>query len=222
MDGLALARAIRADGALAGVRLVMLTSVGRRGHAEEARKAGIAAYLTKPVRREHLHACVCAVVAGPGGEVGEKGVAAAPLVTRHTIAEEERRARPRLLVVEDNAVNQVVAVKILERLGWRADVAGNGLEAVDAVALAPYAAILMDCQMPEMDGYEATVVIRKREPKGRRVPVIAMTANALPGDRERCLAAGMDDYVTKPLKRDEVEAALSRWVPKADGVAAKA
>jgi signal transduction histidine kinase/DNA-binding response OmpR family regulator len=217
MDGLELARAIRADGAHAALRLVMLTSVGRRGHAEEARKAGIGAYLTKPVRREHLFACLRTLAGGPSPGVGEGGVSPPALVTRHTIAEEERRARPRLLVVEDNSVNQMVVVKVLERLGWRADVAGNGLEAVDAVARAPYAAVLMDCQMPEMDGYEAAATIRRREPPGRRVPILAMTANALPGDRERCLAAGMDDYVTKPLKREELEAALVKWLPKTDG-----
>jgi CheY-like chemotaxis protein/HPt (histidine-containing phosphotransfer) domain-containing protein len=127
------------------------------------------------------------------------------------------------LVAEDNAVNQILIVRLLDKLGYRTDVAGNGLEVLDALAAIPYTAVLMDCQMPEMDGYEATRVIRQREatattiphshpPAPHHLPIIAMTANAMQGDREKCLAAGMDDYISKPINPVELRATLARWV----------
>jgi two-component system sensor histidine kinase/response regulator len=122
------------------------------------------------------------------------------------------RQRVRVLVVEDNAANLKLSVRMIERLGYRADVAGNGAEAVSILESMPYDAVLMDCQMPELDGYEATKLIRKNETGGRRVPIIAMTAAALSGDRERCLAAGMDDYISKPIKLHVVAAVLERWL----------
>ena len=123
----------------------------------------------------------------------------------------EGRGR-RVLVVEDNPVNQALAVAILAKLGYGAEVAGNGREAVEAVALGNFGAVLMDCQLPVLDGYQATVEIRRREGTGRHTPIIAMTAAALPGDRERCLAAGMDDYIAKPVLVSDVAAGLSRWL----------
>jgi two-component system, sensor histidine kinase and response regulator len=119
------------------------------------------------------------------------------------------------LIVEDNAANLKVAVRMVERLGYRADVAGNGSEALNALGQVRYDAVLMDCQMPEMDGYEATREIRRGEHDGRHLPIIAMTASAMAGDRERCLAAGMDDYISKPVKLHIVAAVLERWLGEA-------
>jgi two-component system cell cycle sensor histidine kinase/response regulator CckA len=221
MDGLELARAITADPVLAATRLVLLTSIGLRGHAEQAKQAGISAYLPKPVHGAHLYDCLTMIVDPPaksaidvlkGGAVSRSSEA---LVTRHVLKEAEAAARPRILVAEDNRVNQKVAVALLEKLGYRADVVGNGREAVDAVARLRYAMVLMDCQMPEMDGVEATALIRKREGEqpSRRLPIIALTANAMRGDREKYLEAGMDDYLTKPVNRKQLEAMLVRWLP---------
>ena len=121
---------------------------------------------------------------------------------------------PTVLVVEDSPVNQVVAVRTLERLGCECDVAADGREALEALSQRRYDAVMMDCQMPGMDGYEATAQLRRREAGGRRTPVIAMTAHAMKGDAERCLAAGMDDYVAKPMRRELLLAALRRWIPE--------
>jgi signal transduction histidine kinase/CheY-like chemotaxis protein len=212
MDGLDLARAIKADPEIAGTRLVLLTPVGLRGQAAASLEAGFSAYLTKPVRAGQLHACLAAVTEPPAAGKGPGG-RTARLITRHSVRESHARARGRILVVEDNKVNQLVAVRMLEKLGYRADVAGNGLEAVQAVARIPYHVVLMDCHMPEMDGFEATVAIRRAEAEGgRRVPVVAMTANAMQGDREACLEAGMDDYVSKPVKAADLARVLDRWI----------
>jgi CheY-like chemotaxis protein len=149
-----------------------------------------------------------------------KGQTIAPtLITRHTLAEQS--PRPRILVAEDNMVNQKLAVRMLDRLGYQPDVVSNGQEALAAFQRESYAAIVMDCQMPTMDGYEATRLIRAQEesPDSSRsrahIPIIALTANAMPGDRERCKAAGMDDYLTKPVKTDDLGLILQRWAPLA-------
>ena len=123
----------------------------------------------------------------------------------------KRGKRVRILVAEDNAVNQKVAVRMLEKLGYAADVAGNGIDVINAVSLIPYDIVLMDCQMPEMDGFEATCLIRKMEGSVRHTAIVAMTANALQGDKEKCLAAGMDDYIAKPIRQTDLAGAIDRW-----------
>ena len=218
MDGMELASRIKADPAIASTRLILLTSLGLRGEAEQARRVGFSDYLTKPVRQSKLYDTIAtAMGALPFEEEDERRTERREtlIVSRDSIQEDEAHTRERLrrahvLVAEDNAVNQKVAVRMLEKLGYRADVAANGLEAVEALSRIPYAAVLMDVQMPEMNGYEATARIRRREGSKHRTPIIAMTANALEGDREKALETGMDDYVPKPVKPDALEAALER------------
>ena len=212
MDGLELARRIAAEPSLAEVPLVLLTSTAQRGEATAAAAAGIAGYLTKPVRSSQLYNMLATVVAGAANSVGERDPVR-PLVTQHTLAPEHARAR--VLVAEDNQVNQLVAVRTLERAGYQVDVVGDGRAAAQAVRGAPgaYAAVLMDCQMPVMDGYEATAAIRELGDVGRTIPIIAMTAGAMAGDRERCIAAGMNDYIAKPVRAEDLEEVLGRWVP---------
>ena len=219
-DGIELARAIKAEPALASCALILLTSTAQRGHAAKARAAGFAGYLTKPIRMQLLVGCIRSVL---GQETASPDrPAAVQLVTKHRLAELSAGAKPRVLLAEDNVINQKVAVLLLQKLGYRADVAANGHEAIDAVRRVAYQAVLMDCQMPACDGYEATAGIRRLPAPQNRVPIIAMTANAMQGDRERCLASGMDDYVAKPVKPDSLEAALTRViVGREDGPASQ-
>ncbi len=213
MDGLELARTIKADPALAALPLVMLTSITQRGHEELVQRAGIAAYLTKPVRQSHLFDCLILVKGMSTAAVGVSSRITQPLIDRYRLAQVKAQLQLRILVAEDNLINQKVAVRLLEKLGYKADVAANGNEVVEAVTRTAYAAVLMDCQMPDMDGFEATMAIRQREGSARHTPIIAMTANAMQGDRERVLAAGMDDYISKPVKVDDLAAMLRRWIP---------
>jgi CheY-like chemotaxis protein len=206
MDGLQLARTVKAHPTLAGVRLVLLTPLGQRGEGEAARAAGIQGYLTKPVRQAQLHDCLLAVL-------GLRETGAGQLITRHTLVEARAQRRGRILLAEDNTVNQRVALGLLKKLGYRADVVSNGREAVEALARQSYDLILMDCQMPELDGFAATAEIRHREGDQRHTLIMAMTANAMQGDRERCLAAGMDDYVSKPITLDVLRDKLALWLP---------
>jgi CheY-like chemotaxis protein len=166
--------------------------------------SGFDGYLSKPVKRSALHDVVATVV---GGRAVSR-VRAPRLVTEHSVREQRAR-RGRVLVVDDSAVNQKVAVRMLERAGCRCDVAANGLEAVQCVSQAGYDLVFMDCQMPEMDGYEATRRIRAL---GHRVPIVAMTAEAMAGDRERCLDAGMDDYVSKPIEVEALKRTLDAYL----------
>ena len=186
MDGLELGRRIKADPAIAPTRLVLITGVGARGQARAAEDAGFAAFLTKPLRQSALYDCLALVAGADAADPASR----LPLITRHTVAEARDASRARILVAEDNAVNQRVAVALLERLGYRADVVGTGAEAVEAVARQPYDLVLMDCQMPVMDGYEAAARIRRSGVRrGSRMPIIAMTADATTG-RPRALPGG--------------------------------
>ena len=218
MNGLELARLIKGDPALSSASLVMLTSMGQRGDGDRAREAGISAYLTKPIRQAELRDCLAAVV-GHGRSSEPRDPAS--LITRYSLKEEQGSSEVRVLLVEDNPVNQRVAGAMLKKLGYRVDVAANGREALDAISRFPYPAVLMDVQMPEMDGLEATREIRRREEESdaRRLPIIAMTANAMQGDRETCLASGMDDYISKPVKAAELGEVLERWTIHESGTA---
>jgi CheY-like chemotaxis protein len=207
MDGLELARAIKADPVLAPTRMVLLSSVSQHGQKVAAEQAGIAASLTKPIRQSHLYNCLITVMSATATPT-----AVSPL--SHRQEEAPLQIHVRVLVAEDNVINQKVAVRLLEKLGCRIDVAANGQEAVTMLAQFAYDVVFMDCQMPEMDGFAATTAIRQRESStGGHVPIIAMTANAMQGDREACLAAGMDDYISKPVTFDLLIAVLQKWVP---------
>jgi PAS domain S-box-containing protein len=214
IDGEELAYEIKADPALAATGLVMMTSVGARGDAARMEKAGFAAYLVKPVRQSHFYDCLAAVV-GPEGKAGEEVVErpTQKIITRHTLAEAARR-RSRILLAEDNLVNQKVALKALEKLGFSADVANNGAEALQATRERRYDVILMDVQMPVMDGMEATKQIRDPNSGSLhpQVTIIALTAHAMAGDRERCLENGMDDYLAKPIKAAELHEMIGKWM----------
>jgi len=205
MDGFELARAIKSDPGIAGVHLIFLSSSGVRGDGAMARAAGIAAYLTKPIRQSQLFDCLTTVVSNSSNS---SAVLAPTLVTKHTLREAKPMSNKLILLAEDNIVNQKVAVRQLAKLGYRADAVANGREAVEALNRIPYDLVLMDCQMPEMDGYEATTEIRRREGATKRTPIVAMTAHALSGDREKSIAAGMDDHITKPVKQEELARVL--------------
>ncbi|MGZ8384280.1 MAG: response regulator, partial [Nitrospira sp.] len=220
MDGFEAATGLKSDPVTAATRVVILTTVGRRGDGSTAQALGIDAYLTKSLRQSQLLDCLCRLVDGTAPVDRAQPVPATPLVTRHTLAEAQTSAMTRLLLAEDNPVNQKVACKMLEKLGCRIDVVGNGQEAVTAHERTPYPLIFMDCQMPEMDGFEATAMIRKMEGSSRHTPIVAMTANAMKGDREKCLAAGMDDYVAKPIRPKDLQTILDTWLPKRDEASA--
>jgi two-component system, sensor histidine kinase and response regulator len=211
MDGFQLVSAVRAEKKIARTNLLMLTSAGTRGDGERCRELGIRGYLTKPLSRADLLEALGAVLAGSADEAG------AEVVTRHTIA--ESRTSMRVLLAEDNPVNQQVAVAMLVKRGHEVHVAGNGREAVDAVRQRNYDVVLMDIQMPEMDGFEATHAIRALA-KGKDLPIIGLTAHALSGERERCLSHGMTDYLAKPFKAHElfalVEGTAASKQPAAD------
>ncbi len=196
MDGFQLATAVRADKKIKGTHLLMLTSAGQRGDGERCRELGIRGYLTKPISRSDLLEALGTVLAGSPEEAGTPEV-----VTRHTIA--ESRATLRVLLAEDNPVNQQVAVAMLVKRGHEVHVSSNGREALQAVQERDYDVVLMDIQMPEMDGFEATHAIRAL-PKGKDLPIIGLTAHALSGERERCLSHGMTDYLAKPFKAHEL------------------
>jgi PAS domain S-box-containing protein len=208
MDGFSLAKKIKDNPNLAGASMVMLTSSGARGDAARCQKLGISAYLTKPIKQSEL---LDAIMLALGATTKEKEPV--PLITRHTIRESRRGLR--ILLAEDNIINQKVAVHILERYSHKVFVAKNGQEVLQALKKEHFDLILMDVQMPKMDGFAATASIREKEKKtGSHIPIIAMTAHAMKGDRERCLDSGMNDYIAKPLKAEHLTKTIDRVMSK--------
>ncbi|MGH8570698.1 MAG: response regulator, partial [Gammaproteobacteria bacterium] len=199
LDGFELAAAVRRDPTIASTRLLMLTSAGRRGDGQRCRELGIHGYLPKPASRSDLIEAVRAVLGSPAID---------DFVTRHSIAESRKHLR--ILLAEDNLVNQEVAASMLRKRGHTVDLVANGRAAVEAVSAERYDLVLMDIQMPEMDGFEATQAIRAR-PDGGALPIVALTAHALSGERERCLSMGMSGYLSKPYKAHELFAAVEGW-----------
>ncbi|MGY2753515.1 PAS domain S-box-containing protein [Thermostichus sp. MS-CIW-21] len=223
VDGETLGRWIKADPELSQTQLVMMTSLGLGEHSRRAAEIGFAAYLVKPVKQSRLQeALVMALGKSSGLSTSLLGMR--PVLPQTTPREDRPRQSLRILLAEDNPVNQKVALRQLESLGYKADVVANGQEVLDLLQQVRYDLILMDCQMPVMDGYEATRRLRQQERRsGHRTVVIAITANAMQEDRERCLQAGMDDYLSKPVLKEDLERVLNHWsqriAPSAAGAA---
>ncbi len=203
MNGIELARAIKEDNQISDIPLIMLTSVGVYGDADTAKKSGIHTYLHKPARQSDLYNAMVSTIDAKSVVKDET-----PLIGNRTSI-----SGLNILLAEDNPVNQEVALAMLELIGCKTQVAANGMEVVEALKHDSFDLILMDCQMPEMDGYEATRVIRnnERKEKGRCIPIIAVTANAMEGDRDKCIAADMDDYLSKPFSKKLLVEVLQRW-----------
>jgi two-component system sensor histidine kinase/response regulator len=209
MDGLELARIISADPELHGTAMIMLTST----HHLEPRDltdAGIGEWLTKPVRSSELYDRLMRLMT-PSADTNRPGTGKRAEISRPRV-----RSLGRVLIVEDNALNQLVAEAVVSRLGYQVNIVANGAQALEALQSTSYSAVLMDCHMPVMDGFEATENIRRRKDTNSTIPIIAMTAGAMPEDRARCLEAGMDDYVSKPVDINAIEAVLQRWIVPTD------
>jgi len=215
MDGLELTRAIKADPSIASVHLIMLASASTHCETEELRKAGIEFNLSKPVRQSQLYDCLVSMMSTYCGSPHDS--------ISDLNKEEHKKLKAHILLAEDNPINQKVAQSFLENFGCKVDIVTNGAQAIEALVNTTYDIVLMDCQMPEMDGFTATRIIRGKEDlrntgprpqniKSVHIPIIALTANALEGSREQCLAAGMDDYLSKPFNRDELYTIVDHWI----------
>ena len=210
INGETLGRMIKEDEEISDTLLIMLTSLGSRGDAARFETLGFSAYMTKPIRQSRLYNCLSMVL---NRDLYSDKSLRKPIITRHTIAENIKQSS-RILVVEDNVISQKVALKLLEKLGYQADVAGNGLEAIEALKNVSYDLVLMDISMPKMDGIEATKHIRSETSniKNPKIPIIGLTAHALKGDRDRCLAVGMNDYFSKPIDPEKFSKAIKKWL----------
>jgi CheY-like chemotaxis protein/HPt (histidine-containing phosphotransfer) domain-containing protein len=205
------AEAAHGEGLVPPTRMILISGRGQPGDSQRAQSLGASAYLTKPISSTDLFNCLVTVFAEASTEAASEAPTV-PLVTRHWLGEQQGAMKETLLVVEDNPVNQKVMVGFLSKLGYRAELANNGLEALDALRRTPYSLVLMDSQMPGMDGFATTAEIRRREGDARRTVIVCVTARAMKGERERCLAAGMDDYISKPVSVDRLAAVLERWL----------
>lgn len=210
MTGEELGRQIKKNPDIQNTKMIMMTSIGQRGDAKKIEKIGFDAYLIKPVKQAKLLGCLKAISENSPVSFPETPK---KIITQYSVSENEKN-QIRILLVEDNKINQKVALNIIKKLGYHADLANNGREAVLSLMDKSYDVILMDCQMPEMDGYEAAKYIRDPDSKILKpnVPIIALTAHALTGDREKCLNAGMDDYLTKPVKPKQLSEVLKKWI----------
>jgi two-component system, sensor histidine kinase and response regulator len=210
MDGFSVAEQIKRQPHLIGTVIIMFVSAGLSGDGARCRELGIHAYLSRPLRNSDLLQSIGMLLET---QTGTSGV---PLLTTHGLR--EQRTRLHILLAEDNRVNQTLAVRILQKPGDTVEAVENGHQAIEALGKQPFDLILMDLQMPELGGLEATMLIRESEKStGGHVPIIAVTANAMVGDRERCLMAGMDDYVSKPIQANELFAAIERARPSSAG-----
>jgi len=213
MDGASLGKKIKQDSKLKNTKLIMMTSMGAKGDTRQFEKIGFAAYLNKPVKQSYLFECLTTIV----GENTKDSKKDNKIVTQYTLSE-NRNFKFKVLLAEDNEINQQVALATLGKLGYRADAVNDGKQAVQALEKIQYDIVLMDCQMPEIDGYKATKQIRNPESRviNHNIPIIALTAHATKGDREKCLAAGMDDYMTKPFQPQLLTDMLKKWLPEHD------
>ncbi len=209
-DGAQLGRIIVRDEKLKSTRLILLTSSGQRGDSQMFADIGFAGYLLKPVTQRELTECLILVLANTADSWH---LQSQPMITRHALRAQRARTRNRILLAEDNVVNQKVASRLLEKLGYRVDVVADGLAAVAAWQTGKFDLIIMDCQMPQMDGYAATGEIRRLEEGKRHIPIVALTAHAMKGDEAKCRAAGMDDYLSKPIDRTKLDTCLERFLP---------
>jgi two-component system sensor histidine kinase/response regulator len=209
-DGAELGRIIIQDESIKSTRLILLTSSGQRGDGQLFADIGFAGYLLKPVTQRDLTECLILALANTAHSWH---LQSQPMITRHALRAQRIRSGNQILLAEDNPVNQKVAVRLLEKLDYRVDVVADGRAAVAAWQAGTFDLILMDCQMPQMDGYAATREIRKLEENKRHIPIVALTAHAMKGDEEKCRAAGMDGYLTKPIDRIKLDACLNRLLP---------
>jgi len=212
MNGEELGHIIKSNPIMSKTILVMLTPISKRDDGATLKTMGFTSYLAKPIRREQLHSCLILALEGQNINTTEKESA---LITRHSVSEDKRR-QIRLLIVDDNVTNQAFARITFKKLGFTCKTVDNGAKAIKAIQDFKWDLVIMDCQMPVMDGYEATRQIRKgmAGPKNKDILVIAMTAQAMKADREKCLNAGMNDYLTKPVKPLELRQIVEKWLFK--------